>query len=169
MARPFLYTQEELQRAKNLRDSPNNERDTRAAVCFILMAESGLHLQDLSNAYGVTPKTIHEDILRIRNPDFEPKGVWGGGNNKLLTFEEESQFLEQHLDDAKSGYIITMPELHIEYNKLVGKTTPKSTFYRMVKRHNWRKVLPDTRHPKGDPQVQEEFKKKPSKFLWTKF
>jgi len=32
--------------------------------------------------------------------------------------------------------------------------------YRLVQRHRWRKVAPDTRHPKADPQVQSEWKKK---------
>ena len=169
MARPFHFTDEELKRATDLRDNHTNERDARAAACFILMAVSGAHLKDLANAFGVTPKTIHEDIIRIRNPDAGEKGVWGGGNNHLLSYEEEEQFLESFLDDAKSGYIITMPKLHDEYNKRVGKNTPKSTFYRMVKRHNWRKVLPDTRRPKGDPLAQEEFKKNHYKWKWEKF
>jgi transposase len=168
MARPFTYTQAELERAKDLRDNPQNPRDTRAAVSFILMAESGLTRNDLANAFGVTPKTIFEDIKRIRNPETQTKGRWGGGHNHLLGFEKEAQFLEKHIEDAKAGIVITMPKLHDEYNKLVGKKTPKSTFYRMLKRHNWRQVLPDTRHPKADPELQEEFKKQTLKKILGK-
>ena len=168
MARPFKYTQDELDRAKELRDCHLNEREARAAASFILMAESGMTLKALASAYGVTSKTIHEDIKRIRSPDTEEQGIWGGGNNHLMTFEEEEQFLDGYLDEALAGHIITMPKLHNEYNLRVGKQTPKSTFYRMLKRHNWRKVLPDTRHPKVDPQIKEDFKKKHSKWKWKK-
>ena len=31
--------------------------------------------------------------------------------------------------------------------------------YRLLARHGWRKVAPDTRHPKSDLAVQEEWKK----------
>ncbi|MEK7675971.1 MAG: winged helix-turn-helix domain-containing protein [Verrucomicrobiota bacterium] len=31
--------------------------------------------------------------------------------------------------------------------------------YRFLARQGWRKVAPDTRHPKSDPQVQEDWKK----------
>jgi transposase len=169
MARPFEFSQDELERAKDLRDNPQNDRDTRAAVSFILMAESNLTRKDLANAFGVTPKTIYEDVRRIRKPDTQTKGTWGGGRNRLMTHEEEAQFLDKHFQDAVAGIIITMPKLHDEYNKLVGKKTSKATFYRMIKRHNWRQVLPDTRHPKADPELQEEFKKKLSKRSWAKF
>ena len=44
-----------------------------------------------------------------------------------------------------------------------GKLHPvaASVVYRMLARHGWRKVAPDTRHPKSDPLVQEEWKKTP--------
>jgi hypothetical protein len=34
-----------------------------------------------------------------------------------------------------------------------------SVVYRLLARHGWRKVAPDTRHPKSDPIAQEEWKK----------
>ncbi len=34
-----------------------------------------------------------------------------------------------------------------------------SVVYKLLARHGWRKVAPDTRHPKGDPKVQEDWKK----------
>ena len=36
--------------------------------------------------------------------------------------------------------------------------------YRMLERHDWRKVAPDTRHPKSDPAIQEAWKKNSRKF-----
>jgi hypothetical protein len=40
-----------------------------------------------------------------------------------------------------------------------------STTYRLLARHGWRKVQPDTKHPKSDPAAQDEFKKNSPK-LW---
>ena len=34
-----------------------------------------------------------------------------------------------------------------------------SVVYRLLARHGWRKVAPDTQHPKSDPVVQAEWKK----------
>jgi hypothetical protein len=35
--------------------------------------------------------------------------------------------------------------------------------YRLLARHGWRKVAPDTRHPKSKPEVQEAWKKTPGR------
>jgi transposase len=166
MARPFKFSKKELERALELRDNHKNEREARAAACFILMAESRLSREEAARAFGIASKTASDDIDRIRSPDLTPKGIWGGGHNHLMTIEEETQFLEEFKNKAIDGELPTMPELHAEYNKRVGKNTPKSTFYRMLKRHEWRKVLPDTKHPKSDPEIQEDFKKKHSKYKW---
>jgi hypothetical protein len=36
----------------------------------------------------------------------------------------------------------------------------------MLARNGWRKVTPDTRHPKADPAAQDEFKKNRGKDSW---
>jgi transposase len=41
----------------------------------------------------------------------------------------------------------------------LGRPVAASVVYRMLARHGWRKVAPDTRHPKSDPLAQEEWKK----------
>jgi hypothetical protein len=42
-----------------------------------------------------------------------------------------------------------------------------STVYRILARHGWRKVAPDTCHPKHDAEAQAEFKKNSPK-RWRK-
>ena len=39
---------------------------------------------------------------------------------------------------------------------------------RLLERHGWRKVAPDTHHPKSDPAAQEEWKKNCRK-CWRPF
>lgn len=40
-----------------------------------------------------------------------------------------------------------------------GHPVPKSTVYRLLARHGWRKLVPRPTHPDANPAVQEEFKK----------
>jgi hypothetical protein len=42
----------------------------------------------------------------------------------------------------------------------LGRPVTHSVIYRLLARHGWRKVAPDTRHPKSDPATQEQWKKK---------
>ncbi|MDR1083556.1 MAG: winged helix-turn-helix domain-containing protein [Deltaproteobacteria bacterium] len=46
-----------------------------------------------------------------------------------------------------------------------GQAVAVSTTNRLLRRHGWRKVKPDTKHLKSDPSIQEEFKKN-SKAWW---
>ena len=41
----------------------------------------------------------------------------------------------------------------------LGQPVKPSVIYRLLARHGWRKVAPDTRHPKSQPEVQEAWKK----------
>jgi transposase len=168
MARKIDFTPEQLEMAKDLRDNHNNEREYRAAIAVLLIEEQGLSREAVAQTFGIDVKTVHADLKRIRNPDSVSPGVWGGGNNHLMTFEEETEFLAEFTESSETGKLITMPKLHHEYNLRVGKITPKSTFYRLLKRHNWQKVLPDTGHSKGDLKLQEDFKKKLCRWKWQR-
>jgi len=55
--------------------------------------------------------------------------------------------------------VLTVPPIHAALVERLGHDTPMSTTYRLLARHGWRKVQPDTKHPKSDPASQDEFKK----------
>ena len=73
--------------------------------------------------------------------------------------EEERAFLAPWLQQAKEGGVLTVPPLHAALEETLGRKIPLSTTYRLLSRHGWRKVSPDTKHPKSRPEDQEEFKK----------
>jgi transposase len=161
-------TPELKNRAIELFQRAKIDKQARAALVFRLMTENGLSASDLSSLFNITVTTVYDDIHKIEDFDVEFNKTSGGAHHCIMTFDEETAFLAEYEDKALSGLIITMPEIHAEYNKRVGKNTPKSTFYRLLNRHGWRKVLPDRQHPKSDPEIQEEFKKKHSKWNWLK-
>ncbi|MDR2612088.1 MAG: winged helix-turn-helix domain-containing protein [Deltaproteobacteria bacterium] len=166
MARNATYTQRQISRARELRDNHDNDREYRAALVFLFIAELGHTAEEAAQFFGIGLRTVFGDLDRIRKPETIRKGEWGGGNNHLMTFDEEAGFLKEYQEQATAGELMSMAELHAEYNTRVGKETPKSTFYRVLKRHNWRKVLPGARHPKGDLALHGEFKKKHSRYIW---
>ncbi|MDR2367034.1 MAG: winged helix-turn-helix domain-containing protein [Deltaproteobacteria bacterium] len=168
MARTLNFSQDQLDKAIELRDKHSIDREQRAGLVSLCIAKTGCSRETAALIFGIDVRTVHDDLERIRNPIIDNIGLWGGGNNHHMTFDEEESFLNSYLDDAKAGLIISIPKLHNEYNNIVDKITPASTFYRLLKRHNWRKVLPDMRHSKGDPALQKDFKKKHSKFRWLK-
>jgi hypothetical protein len=60
---------------------------------------------------------------------------------------------------ATGGGVLTVPPIHAALVERLGHDVPMSTTYRLLSRHGWRKIQPDTKHPKSDPVLQDEFKK----------
>lgn len=75
--------------------------------------------------------------------------------------------LTQVLSDASSGGIVIIPRLLPAFKAALGKNLSLSTLYRMLARHGWRKLAPDTVHPQGNPERREDFKKNSSP-TWRK-
>jgi hypothetical protein len=75
-----------------------------------------------------------------------------------MTFEEEQILLAPFFEKAKEGGVLIVAPIKTAYKEKTGRTLAESTIYRMLARHNWRKLAPDTRHPKGNSALQGEYK-----------
>jgi transposase len=91
------------------------------------------------------------------------KRNWGGRRRQNLTLEQEKEFLEQWVAKAEQGGVLVVPPIHAALEERLNRRVAASTVYRMLARHGWRKVAPDTCHPKRDVNAQEEFKKNSTK------
>ena len=87
-----------------------------------------------------------------------PAQIMGWPSLCCMSLEEEQEFLCQWESKATKGGVLTVPPIHAALVKRLG-ALPMSTTYRLLARHGWRKVQPDTKHPKSDPALQDEFKK----------
>jgi len=85
----------------------------------------------------------------------------GGRRRANLSLEEEETILAHFFEKAKNGGVLVVNEVKAVYEEAVGHSVPKSTVYRMLARHGWRKIAPRPRHSKADPQEMEAFKKTP--------
>ena len=68
-------------------------------------------------------------------------------NNRRMSFAEETKFLEQFVELAEAGQIITVEGILRKFEEVTGKGSNTSTIYKLLKRHGWRKVKPRPRHP----------------------
>ena len=159
MARHFIPSSSEMQRAKQLRDQTTSIAEFRKALSVILVAEYGFNANQVAAALGTSRRTVFRNRSSIHNQDDTPKKTWGGRRNCSMSIEEETEFLDQWQEKAAAGGVLTVPPVHAALVKRLGRHIPMSTTYRLLARHGWRKVQPDTKHPKSDPATQDEFKK----------
>ncbi len=72
----------------------------------------------------------------------------GGRFHENMSLEQESQLLKQFVEKAEKGQIIETSEIKEAYEKLIGHRTDPKQIYNVLHRHNWRKVMPRSKHPK---------------------
>ena len=90
-----------------------------------------------------------------------PRPDWGGRRYGYMTLEQELQFLSHFFDQATEGGVLIVSEIRRAYEAQVGHKVAKTTIYRMLERHDWRKIMPRPRHPRSDEKAKEGFKKTP--------
>lgn len=73
---------------------------------------------------------------------------------------EEASFLEAYIQQAEQGHLLDVREIAAAYEEKVGHPIGNSQIYRVLHRHNWRKVMPQSKHPnKASEEVIEASKK----------
>jgi transposase len=126
-----------------------------------LRASLNLSVTETALAVGwsqITVKIVQSRYLREGEKVLIGKGR-GGKRYSNLTEKEEADLLSSFLEKARVGGVLVVSEIKAAYEKKLGKQVPKSTVYRMLARHGWRKIMPRPKHPKAEKEVQEEFKK----------
>jgi len=166
MSKQSNIGKEEIERAKQMRDQSTSITQYRKALSVILMSQLGLTADLVSELLGVSRRTVFRSLGDIRSQDVTDKKLWGGRRHCSMTVEEEREFLDPWENLATAGGILTVPPIHAALVERLGYAVPMSTTYRLLARHGWRKVQHDTKHPKSDPELQDEFKKNsPKKWL----
>lgn len=137
-------------------------KQLRAAQAVLLPALAHTTLEQTAALLGVGRATVPRLQQSFRE-DLEPPRVprrWGGRRRAMMTVEEETAFLAPWAEQAReAGVLVVSPLRTALAEKLGRKKVAPSVVYRLLARHGWRKVAPDTRHPKSDPAAQAEWKK----------
>ena len=145
--------------------------DLRHAQAILLPLELGLSLEQTALAIGrsvsLTCKLRNRKQRERTNEIPVRKTKRELRNRAAATLVQEAALLDQVLAEASGGGVVVIPSLKPAFEKALGREIASSTLYRMLARHGWRKLAPDTAHPKGDPERREEFKKN-SPAIWQK-
>ena len=162
MARPRRIDPLIVKRAQLTTATSTSVESLRPCQAVLLPALFGATLEQTANVLGVGRATVPRLEAAFRkNPSARPNLArnWGGRRQSLLTPEEEEAFLKPWLESAAAGSLVVVSPIRAALAQRLGKPVKPSVVYRLLARHGWRKVAPDTRHPKSKPEVQEAWKK----------
>ena len=159
MSRTAEFTPEIISSARSRLGSAKTIAQLREAQCILLPALFGLTKAQTAEAMGLSTSRVGGLQAQLRNPSPETKSTHGGRRRQRMTLEDETTFLAPWVEEARTAGMIIVPPLHEALVKQLGKKIHHSQVYRMLARHGWRKVAPDSIHPKANEALQEDWKK----------
>jgi transposase len=169
MARPRKIDSELVKQAQLVASHTDDIQELRMAQAVLLPALAQMTLKAAAKVMGVGRATVArlQTRFRRRKDAVQPTArKWGGRRRALMKWEEEQDFLSVWRPKAEQGQLIVVTPLQVAVQERLGRRIKPSVVYRLLDRHRWRKVAPDTRHPKAQPTVQDEWKKKRFQKSW---
>lgn len=162
MAKPTKLSKKTIEMARQQVETAQTAEDAKRALCVLLPAELGITQSRVAQVLSLGVATVkrYQTALFLaaheRRAQHLPRG---GRRHETVTMEVEREFLRQWSQHAAEGGVVVVGQLREALQRCVGRKIPLCTMYRMLARHGWRKVTPDTKHPKSDPAAQEAYKK----------
>lgn len=169
MARPRRIDQDLVAQARSAAAAATDAQQLRAAQAVLFPALLHTTIEQTGTLLGVGRATVSRLQARFRESaaGATPRRVrWGGRRRALLRPEEEKEFLAAWTSRAEAGELVVLSPLRAALSQQLGRAVAPSVVYRLMARHRWRKVAPDTRHPKSNAAAQDEWKKKRSRKSW---
>jgi transposase len=163
--------QEHIEAAERLLKSARTADDVRRAQAVLLPLTLGLTIEQTAKAIGrsvgvtCTMRTRFAKVASGALP--APRRKQDLRNRAKAELSREREILDEVLADAMDGGVVVIPRVKPDIEAKLGETLSLSSLYRMLARHGWRKLAPDTRHPQGSPAAREAWKKN-SPPIWSK-
>ena len=155
------YTEDEKFEIKKAYKKTHNPKDRGRLLCVKLRVVNGLSLEEISKITEYSLSTVSHVISLYNKYGIEELAIKKyGGNHRNMTTEEERAFLEPFRKQALEGELLEVSEIINAYSNKLNKTVSKSTVYDLLHRHDWRKVMPRSEHPKkASDEAIEAYKK----------
>lgn len=162
MARPRRIDKALVAKARQVVARTADIEQLRAAQAVLLPAVASATLEQTAAILGVGRATVARLQQRFGQsvrPAAARRPRWGGRRKALLSIEEEAQFLAPWAEQAKQAGVLVLSPIRAALAQRLGRPVAASVVWRLLARHGWRKVAPDTRHPKSDLLAQQAWKK----------
>lgn len=165
MPKQTQFSEEVVGRAKATIAKGPDIRELRAAQAVLLPSLHGLTMEQTASILGVSRAQVGVLQMQARGVCPAERGAAHGGRRReMMSVDEEKAFLEPWAKESTTAGMVIVPPLHEALEKKLGRIVHSSQVYRLLARHGWRKIAPDSIHPKTDLVKQDEWKKNSRKW-----
>ena len=160
MASRYVFTEEQIQELTNAA-KVNKRKDVDRRLRALLMHASGKKRSEIAEATEYSLSNIGKLVRTYRAGGLAAiVENHYGGNRRNMSYEEEAALLEPFSKKAEAGQMVEVSEIEAAYRQAVGHSIGTSQIYYVLHRHEWRKVMPRSQHPKKAGEEVIETSKK---------
>ena len=160
MASRNVFTEEQIQELESAAKA-NKRKDVDRRLRALLMRAKGKKLSEIAQATEYSLSNIGKLVRTYRAGGLAAiVENHYGGNHRNMSYEEDTALLEPFSKNAEAGQMVEVSEIEAAYRDAVGHSIGTSQIYYVLHRHEWRKVMPRSQHPKkASDEVVETSKK----------
>lgn len=160
LSKKYKITAEQKQEIEKARKK-NKDKRVEAKLKVLSLRAEGLKSKAISEATGYNPAYISTLVSKYIHDGLEAiVGNHYPGNRRNMSYQEEEAMLEPFMAQAEKGQMLDTAELEKRYEEAVGHRIGSGQIYRVLQRHDWRKVMPRSKHPKKASEEVIETSKK---------
>ena len=160
MAKRHEFTEEEIKEIK-LAKKKNHDKGVDRRLQVLLLTAEKKSREEIAAATGYSKEYSRRIVTRYLKDGLEAlTGMHYGGNRRNMSYSDEEEVLKPFRERAEAGHVVSVQEIAEAYDKKLGRKSNPAQIYQVLKRHNWRKVMPRSKHPKKATEEVIETSKK---------
>ena len=162
MARPQpKFTETEINEIQEYLKKEKTKSGYKKLMTLKYKALDHMTSEEVGKQLGYCKDNINQIVKRYKEKGMEALlHPHYGGNRRYLSFKEEEEFLETFNKQAESGQMLEVSDITKACREKIGRNVATSMIYMMLQRHDWRKVMPRSKHPnKADDETIRAYKK----------
>lgn len=155
------FTQGQQEEIREALKCAKKKQDYQQLLILQALGAGTRKLAEIAADFSVSKSTVSHLLTSYRREGLSGIGSRNkGGNHRNMSVEEEVEILQAFQLRAEKGEMLEVAQIHAAYEKKLGRPVSKSVVYYMLSRHQWRKVMPRSEHPKkASPEQIEAYKK----------
>ena len=162
MPRVYQFSEEQVAELESAKKKNRNKNIDKRLEALLLRAKK-VSRSAVSEKTGFCKQYITDLTSLHHNQGIAAvTGNHYHGNHRNMSIAEAEELLMTFEKAAENGQIVEVSDILRAYEEKLGRSLEKSHghIYQVLKRHDFRKVMPRSRHPKkASPEVIEASKK----------
>ena len=161
----FQITEAEYEAIKE-KEAATKDKNISRRLQVLMLRYEGKKVAEIASILKIHKVSVTQMCARYRE-----QGLEEYARNKytshyrLLSWAEEEKILNRFT--AQAGKLVTAMEIKAALDEACGRDTGHMYVYNVLKRHQWKKKMPRSRHPKGANEEACEASKKLKPRYWT--